>query len=151
MLSIAHATTGAFMAHLLPNPALYVPLTLASHYFQDWIPHWDCGTGLSSGKRTKRTAIMLELVDLALSVTVIYFLFQQGEATMQYHVWLGALIGILPDLLEAPRNFLRWEPRFLQPINRFHARFHESIPSIPLGLFPQVVTLTAIWMLTSIG
>lgn len=147
MLSIPHSLTGAFIASKLGNPILYAPLTLASHYLQDWIPHWDCGTGLSSGKRKRSTAILLELVDLALTVVLVYYFFQKGESSIQWHIWIGALFGIVPDLLEAPRNFLKWEPGFLKPINAFHAKFHESIPVIWLGLAPQVIVVLAIWLL----
>lgn len=147
MLSIPHSLTGAFIASKLTNPVLYIPLTLAAHYIQDWIPHWDCGTGLSSGKRKRSTAILLELVDLAVTVVLVYYFFQKGESSIQWHIWLGALFGIVPDLLEAPRNFLKWEPWFLKPINAFHAKFHESIPVIWLGLAPQIVLVIVIWLL----
>ena len=73
MLSVSHAATGAFIASKLPHPALYIPLTLAAHYLQDWIPHWDVGTGLSNGTRSKRTAMILEIFDLAASVGLIYW------------------------------------------------------------------------------
>ena len=73
MLSIPHALTGAFIASKVPYPLVYIPLTLACHYLQDWMPHWDVGTGLSTGKRKRSTAILLELVDLAITAVLIYF------------------------------------------------------------------------------
>lgn len=145
MLSIPHMATGAFLAAKLPHPLLYVPLTLAFHYLEDWIPHWDVGTGLSSGKRKRSTAMLLELLDLALSVGLVYALFQRGHSTIEYHVWFGALMGIMPDLWEAPRNFLKWEPWFLKPLNELHGKFHHSTPNVVFGLVPQVVLLAAIW------
>ena len=148
MLSIPHSLTGAFIASKLPHPAIYIPLTLAAHYFQDWIPHWDCGTGLSKGTRKRSTAILLELVDLAVTVGLVYLFWQRGNAEIQWHVWLGALMGIVPDLLESPRNFLRWEPAFLKPINSFHSKFHHSIPNMAQGLAPQVVVVAVIWFLS---
>lgn len=147
MLSIPHSLTGAFIASKLAHPALYIPLTLASHYFQDWIPHWDCGTGLSSGKRKRSTAVIMEVFDLIFTVLLIYYFFQHGKSDIQWHIWTGALFGIVPDLLEAPRNFLKWEPWFLKPINAFHAKFHESIPNMWLGLLPQVIIVFTIWLL----
>lgn len=147
MLSIAHSLTGAFIASKFPLPVVYVPLTLAAHYFQDWIPHWDCGTGLSKGKRKRSTAILLEILDLAATVGLVYWFFQAGQDTVQWHVWIAALVGILPDLIEAPRNFFKWEPRFLKPLNQFHGLFHHSIPNIAVGLAPQVILVTVIWFL----
>ena len=147
MLSISHSLTGAFIASKLPHPALYIPLTLVTHYFQDWIPHWDVGTGLSNGLRTRVAAFLLELIDLAISITLIYFFWQNSQAEIQYHVWLGAFVGLIPDFLEAPRNFLNWEPWFLKPINKFHHWFHHSVVNKVLGLTPQIITIGLIWLL----
>ena len=60
---------------------------------------------------------------------------------------LGAFIGLLPDFMEAPRNFLKWEPFFLKPFNNFHNMFHHSVPNIAMGLTPQLVLIAAIWLL----
>lgn len=147
MLSIAHSLTGAFVASKLGHPLLYVPITLGFHYLQDWIPHWDVGTGLSNGTRKRQTAILLEFVDLGLTALLIYFFFQFGKTAFQTDIWFGALIGIMPDLWEAPRNFLKWEPWFLKPLNNFHNKFHHSVPNIALGLAPQVVLIVVIWLL----
>jgi hypothetical protein len=124
-----------------------VPVVIASHYLEDWIPHWDVGTGLSTGKRKRTTAILLELGELAISVALVYLFFQLGHQTIQWHAWAGAFIGLLPDFLEAPRNFLKWEPGFLRPINNLHALFHHSTPNMLFGLAPQAVTIAAIWFL----
>lgn len=147
MLSISHSLTGAFLASKIPSPLFYVPAAIGSHYLEDWIPHWDVGTGLSSGKRKRSTAILLELVELGISIGLIYLFFQRGHSTIQYHVWAGAFVGLLPDFLEAPRNFLKWEPNFLKGINNLHGKFHHSTPNMLFGLTPQFVTILAIWML----
>lgn len=152
MLSIPHMLTGAFIASKLPHPALYIPLTFAAHYLQDWIPHWDVGTGLSSGRRRRSTAILLELADLALSIGLVFLFFgpmlrESQDNMLGIHIWIGALAGIAPDLLEAPRNFLRWEPRFIKPLNELHGFFHHSTHHKCIGLLPQVITVVAIWLL----
>lgn len=147
MLSISHSLTGAFIATKLPFPGVYVPLIIASHYLEDWIPHWDVGTGLSSGKRKRSTAILLEFGELFISAVLIYFFFQHGQTEINWLAWIGAFIGLVPDFLEAPRNFLKWEPAFLRPINNVHALFHHSTPDMVFGLAPQAITIAAIWLL----
>ncbi len=147
MLSIPHALTGAFIASKLPHPLLYIPIAIGMHYLQDWIPHWDVGTGLSNGTRKRSTALLLEVVDLAITVGLIYFFWQRGQTTVLYHIWIGAFFGLLPDFLEAPRNFLKWEPGFLKPFNNFHHNFHHSIPAMLPGLIPQLAVVTTIWFL----
>lgn len=147
MLSISHSLTGAFIATKLPIPGVYIPVVIGSHYLEDWIPHWDVGTGLSTGKRSRSAAIVLEFGELFISFALVYFFFQFGHADIQWPAWLGAFVGLLPDFLEAPRNFLKWEPGFLRPINNLHALFHHSTPDMVFGLAPQAVTIAAIWFL----
>ena len=148
MLSIPHALTGAFIASKVPYPLVYIPLALACHYLQDWMPHWDVGTGLSSGKRKRSTAILLELVDLAITAVLIYFFWSNlTGTTLFWHITAGAFAGLLPDFIEAPRNFLKWEPWFIKPFSTFHGMFHHSIPNMALGLAPQVIIVAAIYLL----
>lgn len=147
MLSISHSLTGAFLASSIPHPAFYVPACIGAHYLEDWIPHWDVGTGLSSGKRKRSTAILLELVELVISVGLIYLFFQYGHSEIQYHAWAGAFMALIPDFMEAPRNFLKWEPNFLKGLNNLHGLFHHSTPDMLFGLTPQLVVIVAIWML----
>lgn len=147
MLSIPHALTGAYVASKLPHPLLYIPLAFAFHYLQDWIPHWDVGTGLSSGKRKRSTAIKLEFIDLGITVLMVYFFWMDAPVDLQTHIWLGAFAGLAPDFIEAPRNFLRWEPAIIKPLNKLHGSFHFSTPNWVVGLIPQVIVVLVIWLL----
>jgi len=147
MLSISHTLTGAFIASKLSHPALYIPLTLASHYFEDWIPHRDVGTGLSTGRRKRSTAILLEIGELFVSFALLFWFFQAGHSEIRWPIWIAAFVGLIPDFLEAPRNFLRWEPAFLKPFNDFHNQFHHSTMNNLVGLTPQIILVLAIWWL----
>ncbi len=112
------------------------------------MPHWDVGTGLSAGTRTRRTAFILELFDLALTAVLVYWFWKDTlGTTLIYHICIGAFCGLLPDFLEAPRNFLKWEPWFLKPVNQFHHNFHHSIPTMWLGLLPQIIIVGVIYFL----
>lgn len=142
MLSISHAVTGAFIATKVSNPYLAVPLILLSHYLEDAVPHWDVGTGLTKGVKSPSAAFRHELIDLGLAGLLVILMFR-GGGVIPY--W-GAFFGLLPDFLEAPRNFLKWEPRWLAPLNRFHHSFHHSIPHVAAGLAPQIILLVSLWM-----
>jgi hypothetical protein len=146
VLSISHALTGAFIASKLSNPGLYIPLTLASHYLEDWIPHWDVGTGLSNGTRRRSTAILLELGELSVTIGLVWWFATNASAGFSWHILVGAFVGLLPDFLEAPRNFLKWEPFFFKPFNDLHGMFHHSTPHMLLGLTPQVAVVLAVWL-----
>lgn len=154
MLSISHATTGALIAVKVTNPILAIPLILASHFLLDAIPHWDAGTGLTSKLITPRQAMLQEIPDLILAVMIIFalypssfFLFSNSTLNLQNTAPLwGGFLAILPDFLEAPRNFLHYEPNLLKPLNRFHHSFHHSLPSKLIGLLPQFLVLWLIWL-----
>jgi hypothetical protein len=149
MLSISHAVTGAFIAVKIGNPYLSIPLIIMSHYLEDAIPHWDAGTGLSTGKKTRSMAIKHGLIDLALAAVIVYA-FYPTTLSLQNLLFspasYGAFFGLFPDFLEAPRNFLKYEPWFLKPLNRFHHSFHHSIPRMFDGLFPQILLLILLWI-----
>lgn len=147
MLSISHGVTGALIATKLGNPWLFVPMCFAAHYLEDWIPHWDVGTGLSSGKRKKETAILLEIGDLVVTAALVWFFWApMGESTLMLAA-LGAFVILLPDFMEAPRNFLKWEPRAIKPLNDLHGRFHHSTPDVLFGLIPQVIVIAVVFWL----
>lgn len=141
MLSIAHTATGAFLATKTPNPVLGLTLAFASHYLLDYIIHWDVGTGLSSGKKTPESALKHELIDMFISFVFLYLIFQANQTTLNTQAWAGAFLALVPDFLEAPRNFFKWEPAWLKPFNDFHSKFHNSTPDVFKGLTPQLVLL----------
>ena len=141
MLSIAHTATGAYLATQIPNPVISIPLILASHYLQDFILHWDVGTGLSRGLKKPSTAFKHEIIDLLLSFAFIYMVFQHNLDTINFQAWIGAFISLIPDFIEAPKNFFEFEPKLIRPLNKFHHQFHNSTPNTLVGLTPQVILL----------
>ncbi|MFH1243965.1 MAG: hypothetical protein V1487_00095 [bacterium] len=143
MLSISHAVTGAFIATKVANPYLAIPLILTAHYLEDAVPHWDVGTGLTKGTKSSALVFRHELLDLTLAGLLVILMFRSSGLTPYW----GAFLGLLPDFLESPRNFLHSEPRWLTPINRFHQLFHHSIPKVWAGLAPQILLLTLLWFL----
>ncbi|MFH2019745.1 MAG: hypothetical protein ABII80_03985 [bacterium] len=154
MLSISHAATGAFIAVKVTNPLLSIPLILATHYLLDAVPHWDAGTGLTKKTITPRQAFLQEIPDLILAGVLILALYpstltllSSPSLTLQNTAPLwGGFLALFPDFLEAPRNFLHFEPIWLKPINRFHHSFHHSIPKKLAGLLPQFLLLWLIWL-----
>lgn len=155
MLSISHATTGAVIASRIGNPYIAIPLIVLSHYLEDAIAHWDAGTGLGSGKKTRRNAVTHGIIDLLLAGIIVLFFYPSTLNSILTSpaliftlspIW-GAFFGLLPDFLEAPRNFLKYEPSWLRPINKFHNSFHHSIPRVIDGLAPQILLLFVLYLL----
>ncbi len=147
MLSISHAATGALITTKIPYPIISVPLTLAAHYAQDYIPHWDVGQGLTKGKKSKTDAFFQELLtDFPLSIAFVYFVFQHNRP-FSIWPWLGWFVALLPDFLEFPYIFLNWRFWPIKPLAKFHSRFHNSIPDKVKGLIPQILIVIAVYFL----
>lgn len=147
MLSIAHGLTGALIATKIQNPLLSAPLILASHFLEDFIPHWDVGQGLSKGKKSHHHAFWQELTtDLPASILLVYLFFGTGDPLSPLP-WYGWFVGLLPDFLEFPYLFLNWRFFPIKELARFHKYFHHSIPHKIRGLAPQVLLIIAIYFL----
>lgn len=147
MLSISHALTGAFIATKLSNPLLYAPTIVASHYFEDWIPHWDMGTGLTNGLRTRKGAFILGLIELVIGLGLVLAFWYAAGIKVLVTAGIGAFLGLLPDFLAAPKTFLKWQFPFLRPLDAFHKKTHHSAASMWVGLTPQVILWCLIWFL----
>lgn len=119
------------------------------HFLEDMVPHWDVGEGLGDGRRTIRQAFWLELVDLALVAGMLYFFWLKnlGASGESWHVIAGALAGLLPDFLAAPKIFLGLDWKFMQPLERLHAWADHSISNRLLGLLPQILLLIGVYLL----
>ena len=154
MLSISHAATGAFVASKFPNPFIYVPVAVALHFLEDYVPNWDVGEGMCEGRRSRRAVILMGIADLVIAAVLVWWLWMSRyslidiltfKQPMAWHIVAGAIAGILPDLIDAPRNFLGIEIKLFKPMTRFHQRFHHSIPNKFWGLLPQIIIVIAIY------
>lgn len=99
MIATAHALIGAVIAAKVQNPALAIPLALASHVAADLFPHWDTATDKHKGK-PKRKILIDTLVDIgagfALSAFLLLFLF---PSTNLIYASLIIVVSQLPDWL----------------------------------------------------
>ena len=144
MVSIAHATTGAFIAAVLPYPWVYIPLSLASHFALDFVRHYDIGVAAKIYHYSKIEMMTWEAVDLLISVLVIALIWQQTLASYNPHLWIGAFFGILPDILETSDYFFHQPLKILQPIYHLHDVFHHSTKQFWWGVIPQIILVSTI-------
>lgn len=148
MLSIAHAPTGALIATKIPNPLISVPLIVLAHLLEDRVPHWDVGTGMGTGEKKKTAAFYQELLfDFPGSILLVYFFFQAGRPEINWLAWLGWFAGLLPDFLEFPTVFLKYNPPFLAKFSRIHEYFHRSTSDKFRGLLPQLIVILLVYFL----
>ena len=142
MTATGHAIIGTVIAVKIGNPALAVPLAIASHIAADAFPHWDEGT--NSKKKSKERFIGESAFDVilgfALSYLIIFVLF---PTTNLLYVFLIILASQSFDWLTAPYLFLGLN---IPPFNWFY-KFQKSIENRldkPWGIINQVLILVLI-------
>lgn len=79
MTATGHAILGTVIAAKVGNPALAIPLAIASHVIADSFPHWDTGT---NGTKKDRNKIFVNtffdvMIGFILSFLIIVFLFPE--------------------------------------------------------------------------
>jgi hypothetical protein len=149
MMTVSHAVSGAFIAAALPNPLLYIPLCLACHYAEDFVYHWDIGTGMhKEGARGLKITFLLALFDALLAIALVAIFWRQTPWHFDLNIWFGAFFAILPDLIELPHIFLGKDFKILRLPEKWHDFVHRSTPNIWLGLLPQVIVILSIFLIT---
>ncbi|MBM3205526.1 hypothetical protein FJZ41_01590 [Candidatus Shapirobacteria bacterium] len=146
MLATTHSLTSALIITKVSPPALALPLVLVFHYLLDLIPHWDTGSGLTKGLKTKKKAFWETLLDLFVAGVLVFFFFQKGQVFSPL-LWTAVILGILPDLLEFPALFFGFRPFPLNYLERFHTNLMHRRGKLPWGLINQLVLIALISLL----
>ncbi|OGY07801.1 MAG: hypothetical protein A2782_01515 [Candidatus Blackburnbacteria bacterium RIFCSPHIGHO2_01_FULL_43_15b] len=153
MVELPHAVVGAAIAYKIGNPALALPLSLLSHFALDLLPHWNPHLNREMkeyGHITKRTQKVI-ISDVVLSLLAGSYIAYQVHPDLKREVviLLGAFMGVLPDLAEAPFFFFRSKNSFLKRLIGLQTKLQFDIPFWP-GVASQVLLLiAAFWWVTS--
>ncbi|EKD86817.1 MAG: hypothetical protein ACD_37C00136G0002 [uncultured bacterium] len=142
MTATGHAVIGTVIAAKIGNPALAIPLALASHVAADFFPHWD--TGFERYKKSENIFIRNSVVDVIMSFTLsfllVYFLFPQ---TSYAYAFIMVIAAQFFDWATAPYLFLKWNfPPFTWAY-RFQMLFDRPMAK-PWGVIGQVAVLAAL-------
>lgn len=149
MTATAHALVSGAIAVAIHNPILAYPLSFASHFLMDAIPHWDIGTNWRN--RTKLVTGSIAILDTILGFSLAYFLFS-GKADEQV-LLLSMVFGNLPDWMEAPYYIFFANPNGEKPTR--HSSFWNKLTyriyktenilhtkaQFPFGIYTQIATV----------
>jgi len=146
MLATTHSLTSAvIITKVSPNWFAFL-LILIFHYLLDLIPHWDTGSGLTKGLKTKKKAALETLADLLVAGITVFFFFQKGQP-FSLKLWLAVLLGILPDLIEFPSLFFNFRPFPLNVLEKFHSQIMHRRGKLPWGFLTQLIIIALIFLL----
>jgi len=141
MTATSHAIVGSVIAAKIGNPALAVPIALASHVVLDSIPHWDTATN-GHGKRNLKTFINT-IFDFVISLVVSYFIITLlFPGTNLLYAFFIIIIAQLFDWFTVP--YLFFGINFISYyVYKFQKLFDRKLAS-PWGVITQVATVCAI-------
>ena len=139
MTATAHAVIGTVIAAKIGNPALAIPIALASHLAADTIPHWDTAT---NGKKKDKLRFFINtaldvFAGFAVSLVILKFLFPQTNPSYAFIIIIASQFF---DWATAPYLFFNIKTPPFYWIYKFQKIFDKSLDK-PWGIINQVVIL----------
>ena len=149
VLEMPHVVVGAAIATKVVNPALALPLALASHFILEKVPHWNPHLNTETEKYGQPTSQSTKIVILDVTASFISGGFIAYRALPNTNLALTILaacfFAVLPDLLEGPYFFLKMRNETIKRWIKFQKSLQVDTDVLP-GLATQVVTiLAAFW------
>ncbi|MBI2007207.1 MAG: hypothetical protein HYS83_00660 [Candidatus Blackburnbacteria bacterium] len=147
MIELPHTIVGAAIAVKVGNPALALPLALASHFVLDPIPHWNphLYTELKKDGRVSKNSKLFMVGDVLLSLAAgLFIAFQMlPNIALFITVILGAFVAVFPDVIKAPFYLFGVKnPLLVRYVNA--ERSIQGETNIPaFGLFTQLLVVVA--------
>lgn len=143
MIAANHVLTGALIGAVVKEPALALPLALASHFALDSLPHF----GFSSWEQRKKHKNLLEIIvgiDLVMVIFVGNLLL---GGSVNWLVVACAFAAIAPDLVWVyryivPERFGRREPARGFWLTEFHRNIQKR--EFPKGYIIEYVAFAVL-------
>lgn len=137
MTATAHALIGTIIAAKIGNPALAIPIAIASHVLADAIPHWDTAT--NRRKKTFRKMFNDSFADVILGFVLSYFLIQWFFPTTNLGYALVLIIASqLLDWITALYYFFKIKA--FKFAYTFQKLFNRDL-DLPWGLVTQIILI----------
>lgn len=140
MTATGHAIIGTIIAAKIGNPALAIPIAIASHVAADLFPHWDTGT--NKKLKSKSDFFIQSVADLTLSyvamLLLVVFIFPQTNLIYAFIIVIASQ-GF--DWASAPYSF--WgikNPPIFYWFYRLQKKFDNKLDK-PWGIIGQVAVL----------
>lgn len=153
MLETPHVVVGAAIATKVVNPALAIPLALASHFILEKVPHWNPHLNSETEKfgAPTRKSTYIVIADVAASLALGGYIASRALPDWgQTVVILAACFAaVLPDVLEGPYFFLNMRSEIIKKWIKFQKSIQVDVSIVP-GLITQAITVVvALWWIFS--
>jgi hypothetical protein len=151
VLETPHVIVAAAIAVKIGRPELALPLALASHFILDMVPHWNPHINQEVeklGKVSKKSTIIVVIdstIALAIGSAIAFHALPNYSLTLT--ILASCLLGVLPDLAEAPYFFLDIKSKAVRRWIHSHRNLQSDAPAF-WGILTQVTIVAAtLWWL----
>ncbi|MBD3366071.1 hypothetical protein GF360_01875 [candidate division WWE3 bacterium] len=153
MLLTPHTMVGIAIGATTQNPLLTVPLSIASHFAGDLVPHWDFYSNTKKEERIVGWRPLALMADIALGIaigltTTLYALWVLKNPMLAINVFLGGVGAVLPDVIEAPHIYMKEEPKFVEAVAKVQSRLQFQAP-LPWGIISQVLVMLISFLISA--
>jgi len=108
MLETPHVALGIAMAVKTGNPWVAIPLSLASHFLLDRVPHWNPHFYTETQKfgQPKKISTYIAVVDeIAIALTLFIAYKFMPDVNKSFLILICSLLSVLPDQIKIPYFF----------------------------------------------
>ncbi len=149
MLETPHVLIGAAIATAIPDPAVALPLALASHFVTDYIPHWNPHLHTEKTQlgaySTQSKVIVLVDAAVALGLGTLIAARALPDTGRFVTIMLACFLAVAPDVLEIPYYFLNMEIPWVKKLITWQ-RAHQWNVKPVWGILFQVIVILLSFM-----
>ncbi|MBI1863820.1 hypothetical protein HYS03_01280 [Candidatus Woesebacteria bacterium] len=151
MLETPHVIVGIAIATKVSNPLLSVPLSLASHFVLDVLPHWNPHINREIKKygHPTKESVRIITVDSILALGLgLSFAFKSPALSQTANILLCSFASALPDIVEAPYYFLHHKTTIIEKWIAWQKSIQNDAEPF-VGLLTQLAIIMAacFWIL----
>lgn len=146
MLETPHVVVGAAIATKIGNPLLAIPLSFASHFILEKVPHWNPHLNTETekyGKPTTQSTIIV-IADATTALITGSYLASRvlPDTFFALTILLSCFASVLPDVVEAPHFFLGKRIELIKKWIKWQKSIQVDTSPIP-GIATQLITIAA--------
>ena len=153
MLETPHVVVGAAIAAKVGNPALALPLSLASHFILDKVPHWNPHLYTETQKlghpSQKSTIIAVADILIALGVGIFVAYQYNSDPGKALLVLLCSFFSVLPDVIKWPYYYLKMRGGLLEKWVLFERGIQANASFWPGVLTQLTIIVVGLWWIFS--
>jgi hypothetical protein len=149
VLETPHVVVGAAIATKVVNPVLALPLSFASHFVLEKIPHWNphLNTEVKKHGKPTRQSTYIVILDAAIALTTGVYIASRALPNINHVVVIlaASFFAVLPDVVEAPYFFLNIRNLYIKKWIALQKSLQVDSEVLP-GLITQaIVILASFW------